>query len=276
MELETQAADDGEFESGYTDAAKPTETPASDVVTPESNATPEPAAVTPPPVDPIVEMRAQLEKFQKGHDTLAGHIGNLTRTTKEINDRLAAASAATKQVDDAPSQAQVQAAAGSTAKWEKLKDEFPEWADATDENIDAKISARISAQQTDADAFDRRMSEKVASETAKVRQEMIASTLEVVMDDWQAEVKSPAFAAWLSAQPDTVKAWAESERVGDAARMLKLYDKAKQATAKPAVTNAKTADARQKRLEAAVAPRGSGGAAASRSELDEFEAGYAG
>jgi hypothetical protein len=278
MDKEAQAADDAQFESGYDDVT-PTGTPAIDTAKPESNAAPAEAIAEtlakPEPVDPIVAMQAQLEKFQQGHDKLAGHIGNLTRATKDIADRLATGNAAAKNVGDAPSSSQVQAAAASPAKWEKLKGEFPEWAEATDENIDSKIAARLGAQQIDVDAVNRLVSQQLEGQTARVRQEIVSSTLEVVLENWEDEVKTPAFGKWLDVQVESVKALARSDKVGDAARMLKLYDKAKRAPVQPAASASNNAAARQKRLEAAIAPRGSGGAAASRSEMDDFESGYA-
>lgn len=282
MDKEAQAADDAQFESGYTDEQS-TETPTASSEKPESNAAPDPVAneaaaaaeVKPEPVDPIAELKAQLDKLQKGHDKLAGNVGGLARDTNEIKDRLATGNAAAKSVGDAPTQAQVQAAAASPAKWEKLKDEFPEWASATDEMVDAKIAARLGAQQIDTEAVNRLVSQQLEGQTAKVRQEIISSTLEVVLENWQEEVSTPAFEKWLNAQPAEVKALASSEKVGDAARMLKLYEKAKQAPVPSVPSASKDVDARQKRLQAAVAPKGSGGVASSRSELDEFEAGYA-
>jgi hypothetical protein len=268
MALENQEADDAAFDAGYSDEVTPTETPAAAPKEPVAEVAPVEVA----PVDPLVEIRAQLAKFEQGHSTLAGHIGGLQRTTKELNERLATGLSAATQVADAPTQAQVQAAVASPAKWEKLKGEFPEWADATDENIDAKIAARLGAQQFDPAAFDRMISDRMAGQTNAMRKEIIDSTLDAVLDGWQAEVASPRFTTWLAAQPEPVKALANSDRVGDAARMLKLYDKSINA---PAPSAKKPVDARQKRLEAAIAPRGTGGIATPRSELDEFEAGYA-
>lgn len=262
MAIENQDVD---FESGYGD--KPTETPA--VAAPEAKAAPEPAQAS-APVDPVKELMARFDKFEAGHNKLAGHIGGLQRTQQEIQTALAAAQAATKTVADAPTQAQVKDAASSPAEWEKLKEGYPEWATATEKLLDSRLPPAF-----DAKAFEDSIKQEMKGQTESVRQEIISSALDAVFPGWEDEAKTPAFKAWLDSQPESVKALAASDKIRDAASMLKLYDASKQA--KPAAPEPKKdTSTREKRIAAAVTPRGAGGHAAGSTELDDFESGYTG
>lgn len=259
MAIENQD-DAAQFESGYDD--KPTETPAAAVAEPEAKpATPEPVA----PADPIKELMARFDKFEAGHNKLAGHIGGLQRTQQEIQQTLAAAQSATKAVADAPTQGQVKEAMANPAEWDALKADYPEWATATEKLLDSRMPA------FDVKAFEADIKEQMRGETATVRQEIINSSLDAVFPGWMDEVKTPEFKAWFGKQSDAIKALTSSDKVGDAAKMLKLYDASKQA---PAPAPKKEISTREKRIAAAVNPRGAGGHAAGSSEQDEFESGY--
>jgi hypothetical protein len=264
MGIETQDAD---FESGY--GSTPTETPAAAKPdTPDPK--PEPATA-PEPVDPIKDLAARFEKFEAGHNKLAGHIGGLQRTQQEIQTALAAAQAATKTVADAPTQAQVKDAASSPSEWEKLKEGYPDWALATEKLLDSRMPPAF-----DAKAFEDKLMQEMQGKTEAMQEKIVNAALNAVFPGWAKEAKTDAFKAWLAAQPDDVKALSASDEIADAATLLKLYDASK--TAKPAPSPTPTpkpeVSAREKRLAAAVNPRGTGGHASGSTDLDEFESGY--
>jgi hypothetical protein len=264
MGIETQDAD---FESGYGNT--PTETPASAAKPETPNPKPEPAAV-PEPVDPIKDLAARFEKFEAGHNKLAGHIGGLQRTQQEIQTALAAAQAATKTVADAPTQAQVKDAATSPAEWEKLKEGYPDWALATEKLLDSRMP-----QAFDAQAFEAKIMQEMQGKTEAMQEKIVNAALNAVFPGWAKEAQTDAFKAWLAAQPDSVKALGASDEIADAATMLKLYEASKTAKPAPAPTPPKQEiSPREKRLAAAVNPRGTGGHASGSTDLDEFESGY--
>ena len=272
MSLNNQV-DDAQFESGY--SAEPTETP-EPVAKQEDK--PEPAAVAEPQaVDQFKEVIARLEKFEKGHATLAGHVGGLQRSQKEIQNTLAAASAASKTVVDAPTQSQVMEAMSDPEEWAGLKSEYPQWALATEKIIDAKVSQIKPQSPIDQAAIDKMVSDRVAGETAAVRTELINSHLDSIVDgDWLKEVNTAQFSQWIDSQSADVKALAESSKTTDAAKMLRLYESHKKAALEQKVEPKKDVSTRQKRIEAAINPKGTGGHAANVSELDDFESGYKG
>lgn len=259
-----------EFASGYSDT--PTETPAVSKPEPAKDEPKVEAAKAEPakPSDPAAEMMARFEKMQASHDKLAGHIGRLERSYREIQTNLATAQAAAKTVGDAPTQTEIKTASEDPAEWATLKQQYPDWAAATEKMVAAR------APSFDAQAFENKVHAAIEGKTAEMQSRIIDASLNAVYPGWKKEVASPAFAAWAAAQPDDIKALTQSDDVGDAARMLKLYDASKAAPAKAEPDPKPEPSAREKRLAASVTPRGAGGHAAGRSDVDEFESGYAG
>lgn len=261
---DSQTSEENSFESSYSDA--PTETPAPATPKIEAN---QAVATT---ADPMKELIARMDKFQASHDTLAGHIGGLSRAQQEFRNTLAAAQAATGKVSNAPTQAELNNAIKDPDDWAALKKEYPQWAGATEKIIDAKVKATA----VDKAAIDKAVADRVAGETAAVRTEMIDSHLDAIVDgDWKAVVASPAFDAWIDAQKPEIKALAESSKMTDAAKMLRLFESSKNASTAPAAPS-KEVSARNKRVQAALNPRGAGGHAEGNTEIDSFEAGYSG
>lgn len=272
------AEGDSELESGYTGTESNAEK--QEVVTPEPEkvAEPQEAKQEEAKPDPMQELRdliaKQNELIEKQGQRLRnaeGHIGGLNHTQKQLQETLAAAKAASQKVAEAPTQAQVDDAIDSPEEWKALKADFPDWAAATEKYMDARMR-KLPA--VDVDGLQKRVAEQIKGETEAVRREIIESSLEAVFPDWKAEINSPEFAEWRRKQPPEIDALAASTKVGDAAKMLNLFAQSKsvkQSQPQPQANNA----IRQKRIEAAIAPKGTGGYAPSRSELDEFESGYA-
>jgi len=289
--------DDDQFEAGYT--GTPTETTAAaKAVTPADKqvdakagdqaatalvATPD-TKPEPDAADPIKVLMEKMESIQKGQDKAFGHIGALQQSQQKIAEQLAAAQAATKAVNDSPTQTQVKEAMSDPEEWARLKKEYPEWATATEQIIDAKVKQNGGVDQAAIDkiiadhqaVIDKRVAEEVAKATAANRQELIDSHLDSIVDgNWRKEYTSEACQKWMSEQPPEIQKLAYSNKMADAAKVLRMYQafkqkKPAQATQKPEVST------RQKRLEAAVNPRGVGGATAANTDEDEFEAGYNG
>lgn len=273
MGLESQ--DDAQFESGYSGA--PTETPEPKQTEKKEEQKPaQPTAKQEAP-DTIKEVIARMDKFEASQNKLAGHIGGLTRNQDEIRQFLAASKKATENVADAPTQAQVKEAMTSPKEWEDLRSAYPEWATATEKFMDSKLATLKAPPALDPAAIDKMVEERVARQASEDRQESINSHLDSIVDgDWEEAIRTEQFGKWLEAQSPEIKALAESSKLRDAAKMLRLYERSKKVDAKPAPTPEpkKDTSARQKRFEAAVNPKGTGGHATGRSELDEFEAGY--
>ena len=192
--------------------------------------TEKPAAAEKAPVvaDPIKEISERLARIEGSHNTLAGHIGGLKRSETEMRQLLAAANAATRKVDNSPSRAELQRAVADPAEWAELKRQHPAWAAATEKGMDARIAARLAEQASPFDqaAIDRMVAQRVAGETAAVRSEMIDSHLDAIVGsgDWRREINSPAFDAWIQGQRPEVQALADSAKMTDAAKLLRLFE----------------------------------------------------
>lgn len=148
----------------------------------------------------------------------------------------------------------------------EMSEEYPDFADKQMKALNKVLSKLKGTGSTAAQVVD------TTDRDAMFRQEIIDSTLEVVMPDWKTEVKSQAFTTWLTAQPADVKQLAESSSIGHAAKMLRLYESSKNEVA-PVVKKEPTV--RQKQLEAAVNPKGMGrGNPAKPTDDDDFDAGF--
>ena len=201
------------------------------------------AAVTEPVVetakpDPLAEITARLAEFENKLGTrlrnVEGHIGNLNGTQKELKTLMEASKTAANSVGQAPTQSEVKAAAGNPKAWEDLKGDYPEWANATEALLDSRLTGANTG--FDAKAFEAEIKQQMRGETEAVRKEIINSSLDAVFPGWKEVVQSEAFDTWQAVQPEAVRALARSEKVGDAAKMLKMYETARLANPSNAIT----------------------------------------
>jgi hypothetical protein len=214
----------------------------------QAEAQPEP---TPEPAKPTTEellaqALARVEKLEGRTRNVEGHIGGLTSQQKALQETVAAARSAAAEVKDAPTDAQVKAAASNPKEWEKLKEDFPEWSNATESFLNARL-ANVKAGMDEATV------NKMLSEVeGKITQKVVDSALSAVFPTWKQDINTEEFQGWVQAQPDDIKALAASSEVGDAARMLSLYNESKKANPVQQVL-----DQRKQKLQASVAaPRG--------------------
>lgn len=241
--------------------------PAETVVAPTPAA---PAA----PVDPYEGLhpavRAKLEAQDQLADRLRkteGHIGGLVSENKRIKDELAAAKAAAEAVRTAPSQAQVAQAKASTEKWDQLKTDFPEWADALEERLGATAQPDLDGLRNQIrDELTPQLTQQISSQLkAEIAAETEGRLVNIAHRGWKDTVKSAEFISWYDAQPADMKALGASPTAEDAIALLDSY---KAATAgKPSAAQIK--QQRQQRMqEAATVARGNQGGAPVKSTDD--------
>lgn len=262
-----------DFEDGYDDPAEKPEP----VAQPEDFKEPEVAEavevaeeIKPDPIAELAEMKARFEKLEQRTRNAEGHIGGLSDSQRKMQETLTASRAATQKVSDAPTQGQVREAIDNPQEWEALKNDFPEWATATEKYMDARMAK---ANGVNVDELTTRLTAaeqvaKAAEERAiKAEEKMAQRELSRLVPDWR-ERNTTEFFTWLDKQPEDVKTLASSWEPEDAAKVYALHEKA----TKPVVQS----NTRQRRIEAAVTPKGTGGYAPSRTDIDEMESGYAG
>jgi hypothetical protein len=254
---ETAAA----FEAQFSDTTA-AETPAPIVETPA----PEQVIETPAPVaeDPWKDVAPVLKETLENISSRLGEVDKLGHRFSSFEGRLgavqnalAAAQAAKAQGDSAPNQQQIAAAAVSTEKWNKIKEDFPEWAEALDERLAAIPAASASqAPAVDADAIARTATEKAAAQfEPHLRQlsEKLAKAeareLNRAHPDLKQTVKTPEFQTWWNAQPADRRAAADTD-ADTAIEMIGAYKQQREAAEAQKRSN-------KQRLESAVTPKGS-------------------
>jgi hypothetical protein len=222
--------------------------------------TKQPAEVKPaepaPPTDAerLSAALEEIEKLKTRQRNVEGHIGGLTSQQKALHETITAAKQAAAQVKDAPTDQQIAAAAKNPEEWDQLKEDFPQWHNATEKFVNAKIAtiqAGANAEQVN-ELVNKQIQEQVGTITKELKAEIVDSAMSVVFPQWKEDINSPAFAEWAKAQPANIQALADSPRVGDAARMLSLFKEA----AKANPVN-QLIEQRKSKLENSVAaPRG--------------------
>lgn len=271
--------DDADFAAGFSGAAEePTATPA---LTPEPTAAPTPVPTAAPAPEYVQITReewdstkaraAKVDEIDATHrqrlDQVFGKMGGLERRITELT-------AAT------PSGEAVQI---SDADFEELKKDYPELVPFMTKDLNKILGRMKGAAGLDTDAVTKLVGEKIQAASQEIRAQTVEASLEAVFPGWKEEVRTPQFATWINSQAADVKALASSDKVGDAAKMLRLYDTAKSAPAAtpapspaptPAPTQAPPSSTRQRQVAAAVPPRGDGGHPPASGEDDDFEQGY--
>lgn len=258
----TQEIDDGQMDAGYDDTPAP-------AVTPEQVEAPAVAEKEPAAIDPMKELMDRFEKLEHRTRNAEGHIGGLNHKQKLLDETVQAAKAATEQVRSAPSQSQVNEAIADPEEWNALKEDFPEWATATEKFMDAKLAA-AKPQAFDMSPIDKLVNERIASQAESMQKTFSMVALDAAFPGWKEDINTPEFSKWQAAQSADIQRLGDSDSAADAAKMLRLFEASK----KPPEVRRET-EVRQRRFEAAVNPRGSGGGSRPAStDLDEMEAGY--
>lgn len=257
---------DEDFDAGFEGGTEPTPTPEPD--------TEEPAPVIEAPVaaEPVPEApkfaqitEAQLREILDGKaeskrllDTAFGQLGGMKQRIEQMQAATPAGAPVVLTLDD----------------FAEMREDYPDFTEKQLPVLNRMLAKLKGTGPTmDPAVIERMVSERVASESAAVTERIVNSALSVSFPGWQKEVKTDQFKQWTTAQPADVQALIRSSDVGDAALMLKMYEAHK---SKPVPTPPPKNSTRQQVINAAVAPKGTGGHAPAPSEDDEFNAGFNG
>lgn len=231
-----------------------------------------------------------LDKIEHRLKGVEGRSGAALEGVHALKTALDAAKTVTKAGGDAPTQAQIAAAAASNENWNKLKEDFPQWAEGTDKRIAQVLDERLSkfAPPVNVAGLKTELAGNMTAIIAKATSEAKAEARELAKIDrkhenWTQDIFvngvdshggfTPEFAAWEEAQPPETRALKVSDKAGDAIQMLdKFYEHRKavaEATAK--------AERTKKRLDSAITPKGVATVPANRNltEREAMEQGFA-
>lgn len=181
------------------------------VKTPEPTAAPvDPYAGLPDPVkQELLGLKSITAQLQTRLRNAEGHIGGL-------NSQLRQARAAGVET---PTDTQVKQAMASSAKLEKLREDFPEFAAAIEEAVQTRAQP-----VEDIAEIKRKLQEQ--EQAAIVKDRYMA--VEQRHPGWQAEVAGPQFRGWLETAPPEYKILAASDDPALAIRLLDVYKSASQ------------------------------------------------
>lgn len=249
-------------EAKANEPAESTEVAATTAVAPANSETKVEPAANASNDDPYAGMHPTIRAKLEAQDLLAdrlrkaeGHIGGLSSENKRINTELAAAKAAAAAVRQAPSQTQVAKAQVSTEKWDQLKTDFPEWADALEERLGSNA-------QPDLEGLRNQIREELTPQitndiSTRLKAEIAAETegrlVNIAHRGWKDTVKTPDFQTWYGQQPQHVQALGASPTAEDAITLLDHYRS--QTAGKPNAATIK-ASRQQRMQEAATLAKG--------------------
>lgn len=248
---EVQAKEAGEPLPNLDDPA-PVDDPIDEPPPVEPTPEPDPVAVDPFASLPeeVKAKLAEIDQIKETNTQLLHHVKTAEGRVAAMQREFEQARKAQQQVapTDAPSQQAIANAAANPEKWEQLKQDFPEWADAMEGYVSAKISAIQVPQGLTPEQVSNYVNQKVAESKAEIGRQMEEAKIEGKYEDWRDLVKTSDFATWFAVQNPDVKQLANSPSARDAIKMLDLFHEAK---AKP---TEQIKQERGARLAAAAAP----------------------
>lgn len=239
--------DDAAFLAGFKGEELPA-APAAEEPEPEPEPQPEPTPEPEPKLtaDEIAVLRAK-----------AAEVDRLRETTAKLSGSLGAMRQAIDNLKNGPKQA-------ATPSFKRLSQLFPEMAKAITEDFAEGGPAAAAAPSVDVDAM---VEEKLATRLQQQQQAVETKLLSVMHPDWKAVVPSDEFSKWkASLDPETQQSldnsW-DAEFIGQ--KLSEFKDWKKQTAA--------SVQSKQRRLEAAITPKGSPNPPAQTDE-DAFYAGF--
>lgn len=179
-------------------------------------------AAEPPKVDPLIE------ELRRGQADLVNQLKTTTGRVAALQSELAQAkkAAAPAAPGDAPTDAQIAAAAADPAEWKQLKEDFPDWGTAIEKFLDVKLAGLKPAAAPPA----QEPVDPTAAIQKQIEQREIAY-VERKHPGWEQLIKTPEFETWFKAQPKDVQDLADSPYSADAVDLFNRF-KANPATAK--------------------------------------------
>lgn len=242
-DAEMQAAFDAQMDQSKapTETPEPAEKPEEQEKAVEKVVEPEPVVATPPAIEYAQITKSQFDDLMakaSSVDKAFGKIGGIERQL----------------------QAEGQPVVFTADDFPEMAREFPELVDAHVKDMN-KAMARFKVPKAESVDIDRLVNDKLST----TRQEMLDSHLDsIVGNDWKQEVITDGFKKWAEKQPQDL---INSTSLRDASTVLRNWAIEKNKPA-PVIAQPKPSS-RSQRLQAAVAPKGTGGNQPSNPNTDE-------
>ena len=144
-------------------------------------------------------LRKQLQMLAEAQENIINRIKTTEGRVGSIQSELAkkAASETRRGGDAAPTQRQIDGASGDSSKWDELRDDFPEWAEALEEKL-GDIDRRF-APKTDVESLQASIQKQIEDRINQERELIIVKSRH---PRFEQVVKSPEFNLWLDGKPE--------------------------------------------------------------------------
>lgn len=172
---------------------------------------------------------AQIDDLATANAQLLHHVktaeGRVAAMQREFEQARKAATQASTQ--EAPSQGQIATAAKNPEKWDQLKQDFPEWADAMEEYVTSKLGNNQSAPNLTPEQVADFVKQQVDASKVEMGRLLEEARIEGKYENWRDVVNTTEFAQWFTVQNPQTRALADSSSARDALRMLDLFHSTK-------------------------------------------------
>lgn len=212
--------------------------------------------------EPDLDVAAQLKQINDSIRRLDGRYGSINSRV----DNLIKTSKDAAPAGESPSGQQIKDALKDGDKMGALREQYPDWAEAFDESLEAMGS---------------HIMQKIPRAEALAEEVVEIVTMNIQRPGWKQEINSPEFVEWFQKQDEETRALAESKSSADALALLEKWDqnvanaadgKALSPSEDGGEKQNQRANAAAQRLRAAVSPtKGAGGRPTAESEQQAFE-----
>lgn len=179
---------------------------------PQAEPEPEPQPEVSDPLDGLPDAvkakLAEIDELKKANAQLLHHVKSTEGRVAAMQREAQIARQAAKAADDAPTSGQIAAASKNPEKWEALKQDFPEWSEAMEEYVSAKLATQprtesaVSAQQIAG-----YVQQQVAQTRAEMQKAFEESRVEDRHGDWKQTVQTQEFVSWFQMQSPKCVRW---------------------------------------------------------------------
>jgi hypothetical protein len=234
-----------------------------------------PAATVPADTDATEDPWAGVNPALKAQfDTMSGKLEGLANSETRLKQAESRIGALTNELHSTKKAAAdneerlladtTESESESDAKWEELKTDFPDWAEAIENRL-----AKVKSPEDDGKAI-----EKLRKTLTEETDEKIEiAVLSFVHPEWETTKESQPYKDWLKDQPEETIVKTKSSKAQDAIDVLDSFGEFSDQGEKPQKTAAEITRQRQTRLKKSVALKG-GKADAPKSEEDMTDAEY--
>jgi len=203
--------------------------------------------------DAVKERLLKIDELEKSNQSLIHHVktaeGRVAAMQREAEISRRVKEEVSK--NDSPTEKQITTASKNPEKWENLKEDFPDWAEAMEEFVSSKLgSVKNQGPSIDPRQIEGYVNNQIQATQNQFTRKIEEATLDGRHPEWRDDVKTTDFNNWLTNQPSEVRGLANSQKSKDAIRMMDLFYESKKLPAN------EIKKSRSQKLKVAANPNG--------------------